>query len=90
MSVSFTLKRNERVVAVVPETITGAGYNNSPLWIYIVNHLDGTYRIECLQPEQQTDRMRVLFPTLEKAHETMKALVMVNNVVRDHIQPHGY
>lgn len=80
------LKRNERVVAVVPEII----YRNSPLWIYIVDGIAGTYRTECLQPEQQTDRMRVLFSTLEQAHETMKALVMVNNVVREEIQPHGY
>lgn len=86
----ITLKRNERVVAVVPEIITGAGYRNSPLWVYIVNAVDSTYRTECLQPEQQTDRMRVLFSTLEQAHETMKALVMVNNVVREDIQPHGY
>ena len=86
----ITLKRTERVVAVVPEIITGAGYNNSPLWIYIVDGIAGTYRVECLQPEQQTNRMRVLFSTLETAHETMKALVMVNNVVREEIQPHGY
>ena len=84
------LKRNERVVAVIPEIITGAGYRNSPLWIYIVDHIAGTYREECLQPEDQNARMRVLFSTLEQAHETMKALVILNNVVREDIQPHGY
>lgn len=90
MSVTIKLKRNERVVAVVPEIINGAGFRNTPLWIYIVDNIAGTYREECLQPEEQTDRMRVLFPTLETAHATMKALVMVNNVVREDIQPHGY
>lgn len=90
MSVTIKLKRNERVVAVVPEIINGAGFRNTPLWIYIVDNIAGTYREECLHPEEQTDRMRVLFSTLETAHATMKALVMVNNVVREDIQPHGY
>jgi hypothetical protein len=86
----ITLNRNERVVAVVPEIINGAGFRNSPLWVYIVDHIAGTYREECLQPEEQNDRMRVLFSTLEQAHTTMKALVLVNSIVREGIQPHGY
>lgn len=86
----ITLSRNERVVAVVPEIINGAGFRNSPLWVYIVDHIAGTYREECLQPEDQNARMRVLFSTLEQAHTTMKALVLVNSIVREGIQPHGY
>lgn len=82
------LKNNERVIAVVPDD---AGFfGGGRLWIHIVDYSTQTHRQECLHAEQLTDRMRVLFATLEKAHETMKALVMINNVTNEHIQPHGY
>lgn len=65
------LKGNERIVAAVPETITGAGYRNFIIWVHIVDYSKQTWREECIQPEEQTPVMRALFNPLEQAHKSM-------------------
>jgi hypothetical protein len=65
------LKDNERIVAAIPETITGAGYHNFIIWVHIVDYSKQTWREECIQPEEQTPVMIALFKPLEQAHEVM-------------------
>ena len=57
---AITLKRGERVLAVVPEYASGPGWTNTPVWVHIGN-IDGTYRSECVQPNEQTAEMLTLF-----------------------------
>lgn len=71
------LKSGERIVAVVPETITGAGYYNKPLWVHIYDYRTQTYRQEVIQPEEQTQTMRTLFKILESAHDAMYNQVLL-------------
>ena len=65
------LKGNERIVAAIPETITGAGYHNFIIWVHIVDYSKQTWREEAIQPEEQTPVMRALFNPLEQAHKAM-------------------
>ena len=72
---TITLNGNERIVAAVPETMIGAGYNNRPIWIHIVDYSQRTWREVCLQPEDQTAEMRALFKVLETAHDGMMSRI---------------
>ena len=65
------LKGSERIVAVIPETITGAGYRNFIIRVHIVDYTKQTWREECIQPDEQTPMMIALFKPLEQAHEVM-------------------
>lgn len=68
---SIRLTAGERVVAVVPERCCGPGWINTPAWVYIATN-DGRLREECIQPDEMTPQMRVLF----NAGEAMcKALI---------------
>jgi hypothetical protein len=67
----ITLKGNERIVAVVPEYVNGAGFRNWPVWVHIVDYSQNTWREECIQPEEQTKEIGLIFPVLEAAHKAL-------------------
>ncbi len=69
------LAPNEHIAAVVPEFASGPGWSNRPLWVYIVRGNGNETRRECIQPEQQTRDMRIMFATLAAAHSAMLAAV---------------
>lgn len=73
------LAPGERVVAVTPEFAAGPGWANRPLWVHIVDfqNVPQSYRAECIQPEDQTPAMHILFRPLETLHDQM--LGEVNN-----------
>ena len=55
------LHPGEHIAAVVPGCAAGPGWRNTPLWVHIHNHSTGTFRSECIQPEDQTPQMATLF-----------------------------
>ncbi len=60
MSWPILLSRGERIVAAVPEKCSGPGWTNRVVWVYI-ERPEGGFRRECLQPEEQSAEMAVLF-----------------------------
>ena len=77
MTHTIKLTGNERIVAAVPETITGAGYRNFIIWVHIVDYIKQTWREECIQPDEQTPVMIALFNPLEQAHKSMLGAIKV-------------
>lgn len=71
MTRAIKLIGNERIVATIPESITGVGYRNRIVWIHIVDYNTGKWREESLQPNEQTPEMIALFSPLEAAHNEM-------------------
>lgn len=69
------LAPGEYIAAVVPEFASGPGWSNRPLWVYIGTGRGHEMRCECIQPEQQTRDMRIMFATLAAAHSQMLAAV---------------
>lgn len=67
--------KGETVVTAFAERASGPGWANSPIWV-IVRDLNGNLRQECLQPEEQTAEMAVLFRLSEAAHEAMTSAVL--------------
>jgi hypothetical protein len=57
----IVLKKGEYVVAVVPEIAAGPGWANSPTWVIIKDPTDNSYREECIQPEERTIELSILF-----------------------------
>lgn len=57
----ITLSPGEHVAAVVPERCSGPGWGNSPIWVHIHNNGAGTFRTECIQPDERTPGLHALF-----------------------------
>lgn len=57
---TITLEEGERIIAVVPELAVGPGWANAPTWVYI-KRTDGTLREECIQPQERTPDLHVLW-----------------------------
>ena len=66
----IVLAENEKIIAVVPEYASGPGWANLPLWVHIVNN-QNKYRVECIQPNDQTLEMQILFRLCCDAHYAM-------------------
>jgi hypothetical protein len=47
------------LVVAWAETVHGSGYNNRIIW-RLWRHVDGRMEVDALQPEEQTEQMRVL------------------------------
>lgn len=48
------------VVTAFAEPACGPGWSNSPVWV-ICRNCDGSFYMECIQPEDQTRDMRLLY-----------------------------
>jgi hypothetical protein len=57
----------KEIVAAWAEPCSGPGWANTPLW-YLVRDVSGALRIECLQPDEQTREMLVLYGLCAAAH----------------------
>lgn len=69
-----TLKRGEKIIAVVPEYCAGPGWSNSPTWVYISRH-DETLRTVCIQPNERTPILNSLFHAGEAMCQSLQAAV---------------
>ena len=69
------LKRTEHVVTAWAASAAGPGWANSPVWVLIRDMADGSHRTECLQPDEQTDEIRLLYQFSALAHCQMTAAV---------------
>jgi hypothetical protein len=70
---AMKLAANEHVVAAWAEHAKGQGWNNQPLWVLVCT--TDSYRLECLQPEEQTSEMRALYNISSAVTESMTGLV---------------
>lgn len=61
------LGKHDRVVAAFAEPASGPGWANTPLWL-IIQEGDGKLRRECLQPDEQSEGMRLLYATAAAVH----------------------
>lgn len=76
----ITLNRGERIIAVVPEYVSGPGWSNTPLWVYIecVNGIgQKLLRTECIQPGDQNYDQFSLFKIAAQVHKQLVESVVV-------------
>jgi len=68
-------RKGDLVKAAWGESASGPGWGNKPLWVLVWNSLDDEYRVECIQPEDQTYEMGLLYAASCLIHNQMTALV---------------
>lgn len=68
------LKDGDHLVTAFAAPASGPGWSNRPVWA-VVRSRDGTLRMECLQPEEQTRDIQVGYQVSAAAHEAMTAAV---------------
>lgn len=61
------INKDDRIVTAWPEYVSGPGWANRPIWV-IVRDGNGKLRMECIQPEDQTENIMRLFPICAVAH----------------------
>jgi len=64
------LEPGDRVLAARPDNASGPGWRNYPIWVYVQRE-GGTIREECLQPDEQTANMALLFDVVEAAEREL-------------------
>jgi len=64
-------KKHDCVIAAWCEHAAGPGWANSPVFVVVKDRRDGTHRIECLQPEEQTFVMSVIFGICAQSHNIL-------------------
>lgn len=75
------LNHDERIVAVVPERCSGAGWSNTPTWVFIATR-DGKLREEGIQPEDRTPELNALFGPGEAMCAALSAAIPVKRKSR--------
>lgn len=71
---TITLQHDEYIIAVVPEYCAGPGWSNTPVWVYIASP-GGKFRIDCLQPEEQSRELHLLFRPGEAMCRALHSLI---------------
>ena len=64
----ITLKKHEKIIAVVPEYCHGPGWSNNLVCVHIVDYSTSKHRVEYLQPDEQSTDMHKNFMLLSCAH----------------------
>ena len=75
------LAHGERIIAVVPERCSGAGWSNSPTWVYVLA-TDGTCRTECIQPDERSPLLMNMYDTGEVVCNALIYSVTTNRTKR--------
>lgn len=63
--------RKINVVTAFAEPVCGPGWANSPVWVICRND-DGSFYMECIQPEEQSHEMRLMYSLSADIHQKMR------------------
>jgi len=67
--------KHEHIVTAFAEPASGPGWSNSPVWVIIKSTEDGTLRMDCLQPAEQTSDIAIMYSISSIAHASMVKFV---------------
>lgn len=69
------LGKHDHVIAAFAEPASGPGWANMPVWVFVRDAQDGSIRRECMQPDEQSEEIAILYRTCAAAHAAMTAAV---------------
>lgn len=72
---ALSLGEHDHVVSAYAESASGPGWGNQPIWVVVRSGLDGSHRLECIQPADQTPEMATLYAVSAAAHGAMTTAV---------------
>ena len=65
------LSKTEHIVGVWAEKAAGPGWSNQLVWVCIRDQLDGSYRVDALQPDEQTKMCQDMFSVFHASFEAL-------------------
>ncbi len=74
------LEKHDHIVTAYAERASGPGWANAPVWCVVRSGLDGTFRLECLQPVEFSSEIATLYNLSAAAHDAM------THAVRSHMR----
>lgn len=74
------IKKGDTIVTAYAERASGPGWANCPLWV-IVKGSDGVLREECIQADQQTPDMAVLYNIAAEVHLALRRAVKLRTAL---------
>ncbi len=78
---TFKLREHDYIVTAYAEYAHGPGWANWPVWVVIKSRLDSTYRIECIQPEDQSAEILNIWQIANVVNKQF------TEAVRHHMEP---
>ena len=76
------LKRDERIIAVVPEHCEGPGWGNDVLWVHIENPITKELRIVCYQFRELNRELQAFHATGAALYRELVSWVPVEREVK--------
>lgn len=67
----MNLTDDDYIITAFADSASGAGWANHPIWVIIRNKITGIIREECIQPDEQTAEMQILYRISQVAHRDM-------------------
>ena len=68
-------REGDFIVTAYAQSAPGPGWGNSPLWV-IVRDAAGVLREECIQPEEQTETMHLLYRASADIHTQLCGAIL--------------
>lgn len=62
---------HDQVITAYAQRASGPGWSNQPVWIAVRSRWDGSYRLECLQPEELSMEIWALYDISETVNKAM-------------------
>jgi len=69
------LTEHDSIITAFAEAAHGPGLANQPIWVVVRNRLDGSIRIECIQPSEASAEVLNLYKVSAASHEAMTSAV---------------
>ena len=66
---------NDTIITAYAERASGPGWANRPVWVIIEDRVTAKMRAECLQPDEQSEAVTLLYDVAESAHLALTAAV---------------
>ena len=70
----MTRKPKGHIIAAWAESAAGPGWANSPVW-FLYQHPDRTLEVRCLQPDEQSPEIGILYGISQATHGAMTQAV---------------
>jgi hypothetical protein len=68
------IKDDDHVITAYAEPAHGPGWSNTPIWVILADS-SGKLREECIQPEDQTHEMLILYRISAQVHKSMTSAI---------------
>jgi len=74
---AITLKRNERIIAAIPRTLSGDRWSSKVVWVYVFDPDTSKVRIETLHEDELPETLKAYFAVGEVVCNALVEMIPV-------------